>query len=102
MDDELVSQVARALGHPARIRILRLLAEQEACMGGEIFAEFPLAQSTISQHLAVLKDAGLISATPHGTRMLYCIAEEPLAGLADALGEMISTRPVCTGKDTER
>jgi len=100
MDDERVAQVARALGHPARIRILRLLAEQDACMGGEIFAELPLAQSTISQHLAVLKEAGLIKATPQGTRMLYCIADEPLAELVRALGDLITARPVCTGKDS--
>ena len=99
MDDTRVAQLARALAHPARVRIVRLLAAQSQCAGAEIFAELPLAQSTVSQHLAVLKEAGLVHATPHGTSMLYCIAAEPLSELTAALTELESTRPVCSGKE---
>jgi len=69
-------------------------------MGSEIFDELPLAQSTVSQHLGVLKEAGLVSATPHGTRMLYCIADAPIAELRDALEALLNERPVCAGKAT--
>jgi ArsR family transcriptional regulator len=100
VDDEHIATIARALGHPARIRILRLLAAQDSCMGAEIFGDIPLAQSTISQHLSVLKEAGIINASPRGTSMVYCIAEGGLADLADALDDLIAEHPDCAGKDT--
>jgi len=98
MHDERLAELARALAHPARVRILRLLAAEDECMGGEIFGELPLAQSTISQHLAVLKDAGFVNATPLGTRMVYCIATDPLAEFASALGDLLALHPVCASK----
>lgn len=98
MDDERLAELGRALAHPARVRILRLLAAEDECMGGEIFGELPLAQSTVSQHLSVLKDAGLVNATPLGTRMVYCIAGEPLAELASALEDLLALHPVCVSK----
>lgn len=97
MDEERVAAIAHALAHPARVRILRLLAAQEACSGAEVFSELPLAQSTISQHLAVLKHAGLVHATPVGTSMLYCITAEPLSELGSALAVLASDRPLCNG-----
>ena len=100
MDDKRSAMIAHALAHPARVRILRLLATQDACRGAEVFAELPLAQSTISQHLAVLKKAGLVHATPQGTSMLYCITAEPLEDFADADRRILaSERPTCTGED---
>mgnify|MGYP001113745091 FL=1 len=99
MDESRMAAVARALGHPARVRILQLLAAQDACMGGEIFDQLPLAQSTISQHLGVLKESGLVHATPQGTRMLYCIDAGPVDELRAALEELVARRPVCSGKD---
>ncbi|MDO8847367.1 MAG: metalloregulator ArsR/SmtB family transcription factor [Coriobacteriia bacterium] len=98
MDDERAAMIAHALGHPARVRIMRLLAAQDTCRGAEVFAELPLAQSTISQHLTVLKRAGLVHATPLGTSMLYCITAEPLEEFADALGALLCDRPTCTGE----
>lgn len=95
MNDDRVALIAHALAHPARVRILRLLASQDACRGAEVFSELPLAQSTISQHLSVLKKAGLVHATPQGTAMLYCITAEPLAELADALSQLAKDRPTC-------
>ncbi|KUK48395.1 MAG: Regulatory protein [Actinobacteria bacterium 66_15] len=68
-------------------------------MGGEVFHALPLAQSTISQHLGVLKRAGLVRATRQGTRMLYCITDEPLAGLRGLLDTLIEQHPVCTGEE---
>lgn len=88
MDDERFAGLAKALGHPARIRILRLLAQQTECRGAEVFAEIPLAQSTISEHLRILKDAGLVSATPVGTAMTYCLDATALDGFGEALGAL--------------
>ncbi|HSQ21434.1 MAG TPA: metalloregulator ArsR/SmtB family transcription factor [Coriobacteriia bacterium] len=99
MDEEHIASIARALGHPARLRILHLLAAQDACRGSEIFESLPLAQSTISQHLSVLRKAGLVNASPRGQRTVYCIAEGPLADLADVLDDLIAEHPDCPGED---
>lgn len=68
-----VAELAAALAHPARIAILELLARRGNCICGEIVDELPLAQSTISQHLAVLKAAGLVKGEIDGPRVCYCI-----------------------------
>ncbi len=70
--------VAKALAHPARIRIVRLLAAQTECRGHEVFSELPLAQSTISEHLRVLKESGLVRSKPVGTAMTYCLIASEL------------------------
>lgn len=75
--DKEIAVLAKALGHPARVQILRLLARRQSCVCGEIVDELPLAQSTISQHLKVLKEAGLIRGEVDGPRVCYCI--EPSA-----------------------
>lgn len=64
---------AKAISHPARIKILSILARRETCVCGEIVDELPLAQSTVSEHLRVLKSAGLITGTESGPRSCYCI-----------------------------
>lgn len=64
---------AKALAHPARISILKVLAQKNACICGEIVEVLPLAQSTVSQHLKELKEAGLIDGTIDGPRSCYCI-----------------------------
>lgn len=99
MDEERIAELARALAHPARVRILRLLAAQDACQGSEVFATLPLAQSTVSQHVAVLKEAGLLHATPQGTRMVYCIDARPLAELGREISELAAMNPRCSGED---
>lgn len=74
-DTELAG-LAKALGHPARIRILRLLAERQECVCGAIVDEIGLAQSTVSQHLSVLKEEGLIQGDVDGPRVCYCLAPD--------------------------
>ena len=64
---------AKAVSHPARIAILKVLAQRNECICGEIVDVLPLAQSTVSQHLKELKNAGLISGTVDGPRSCYCI-----------------------------
>lgn len=73
-DDDRTASVARALAHPARVRIVRLLAAQSECRGADVFGELPLAQSTVSEHLRVLKDAGIVNSRPEGTGTVYCLA----------------------------
>ena len=75
--DEQLARLAKALGHPARVAILRLLLRRDACVCGEIVDELPLAQSTVSQHLEQLKRAGLIRGEIDGPRVCYCV--EPMA-----------------------
>ena len=71
--DLRVADFAKALSHPARIAILKVLAEKRECICGELVADLPLAQSTVSQHLKALKEVGLIRGTIDGPRSNYCI-----------------------------
>ena len=66
----------KALSHPARIAILRLLASRSECICGELVLDLPLAQSTISQHLKALKNIGLIQGVVDGPRSKYCINQK--------------------------
>jgi ArsR family transcriptional regulator, arsenate/arsenite/antimonite-responsive transcriptional repressor len=87
-DDVRLAQLAKALGHPARIRILRLLAARETCITGDVVAELPLAQSTVSEHLRILREAGLVQATPDGPRSAYCLSGTGLASLKRGIAEL--------------
>lgn len=71
--DQELALLAKALGHPVRVQIIRLLGRRESCVCGEIVQELPLAQSTVSQHLKVLNETGLIRGTIEGPRTCYCI-----------------------------
>ncbi|HMZ88307.1 MAG TPA: metalloregulator ArsR/SmtB family transcription factor [Chitinophagales bacterium] len=75
--DNKVSAYAKALSHPARVAILRLLASRSSCMCGDIVDELPLSQSTVSQHLKELKESGLIKGSILGAKVCYCI--DPVA-----------------------
>jgi ArsR family transcriptional regulator len=79
--DEELATLAKAIGHSARVQILRLLAHRTACVCGDIVDELPLAQSTVSQHLKVLKEAGLIRGEVDGPRVCYCIEPRGLRRL---------------------
>ena len=84
--DEELAALAKAIGHPARVQILRLLAHRNACVCGDIVEELPLAQSTVSQHLKVLKEAGLIRGDVDGPRVCYCIEPRALRRLKALTG----------------
>src|ERR1035437_1706701 len=79
--DEELAKLAKAIGHPARVRILRMLSLKEARVCSQIVDELPLAQSTVSEHLRILKDAGLIRSSQDGPRIGYCIKSETLRKL---------------------
>lgn len=70
-----ISALAKALGHPARIAIIQFLASRKSCVCGDIVDELPLSQSTVSQHLKELKNAGLIKGDIDGPSVCYCIDE---------------------------
>lgn len=77
----VLARYARALSHPARIAILETLAERATCICGEIVEVLPLAQSTVSQHLKELKEAGLIIGEVDGLKSCYCLNPEAIKEL---------------------
>ena len=86
-DDELAA-FAKAIGHPTRVRILRMLARKAARMCSHIVDELPLAQSTVSEHLRILRRAGLVQANENGPRVSYCIVPSALKRLKALLEVM--------------
>lgn len=74
--DNRIATYAKALSHPARVAILKLLLKRKACVCGDIVDELPLSQSTVSQHLKELKSAGLIKGDIEGVRICYCVDAE--------------------------
>lgn len=90
--NEQLARLAKALGHPARVAILRLLLRRDTCVCGEIVEELPLAQSTVSQHLKQLKEAGLIRGEVDGPRVCYCVDEANLALLRTLIDGLAATR----------
>lgn len=93
-----IAAVAKALSHPARIALLDELANQNACVCGDLVAELPLSQATVSQHLKVLKEAGIISGETDGPRVCYCIDWKSLDQVKKDLStwlESLSQRATC-------
>ena len=86
--NEHLARLAKAIAHPTRVAIIRLLVRQEGCIVGDIVHELPLAQSTVSQHLKQLKEAGLIRGEVDGPRVCYCV-EPGAVALLKALVEAL-------------
>ena len=86
--DEELAELAKAIGHPARVQILRLLVRKNGCVCGAIVQELPLAQSTVSQHLKVLKECGLIRGEVDGPRVCYCIEPRAVRRLKALIGSL--------------
>jgi DNA-binding transcriptional ArsR family regulator len=87
-DDVLLAEYAKVLSHPARIAILRHLAEKNTCICGEIVNILPLAQSTVSRHLKELKNAGLIAGEIDGPRSCYCINKDKYNEMIEMLNNL--------------
>jgi ArsR family transcriptional regulator len=79
-DDALAARL-RALSHPVRLRILAALAESDACACGDLVRGLPLAQSTVSEHLRILREAGLVRGENGGKRPCYCLDREAVRQL---------------------
>ncbi|TDH28703.1 ArsR family transcriptional regulator [Segetibacter sp. 3557_3] len=86
-----VANIAKALGHPARVAILTLLAKRSACVCGDIVEELPLSQSTVSQHLKELKEAGLIQGEIDGAKVCYCIDPKAWQAAQAVINEMFDS-----------
>ncbi|MHB1018191.1 MAG: ArsR/SmtB family transcription factor [Coriobacteriia bacterium] len=96
MTDERLALVARALAHPVRIAIVRILAAQSDCRGRDVFAQLPLAQSTVSQHLRVMKDAGIVESHALGTSAVFCLAADVLDEFSTTLHLIAAHAATCS------
>jgi ArsR family transcriptional regulator len=94
-DFERLADACKALSHPARLAILQTLARSGVCTCGRIVDGLPLSQATVSQHLKVLKEAGLITGEIDGPRSCYCIDMTTLSALRDELGQMFRSFEDC-------
>lgn len=86
--DQELAAFAKALGHAVRVQIIRMLVRRQVCVCGDIVDVLPLAQSTVSQHLKVLKESGLIRGEISGPRTCYCIEPRALRRLKALLGSL--------------
>ena len=86
--DEALAQLAWAVAHPARVQIVRLLIRRKSCVCGEIVDQLPLAQSTVSQHLKILKKSGLIQGEVDGPKVCYCINRQKLKELKSLVARL--------------
>ena len=85
-DAEAIARVAKALAHPARVRIIRVLLSRPGCIGGDIVGEVGLAQSTVSEHLRILKASGLVVGAIERPRICYSLDPGALAPLHALIG----------------
>lgn len=92
IEAERIAAIAKALAHPARVRIIAFLLSKPGCIGGDIVDEVGLAQSTVSEHLRVLKDAGLVTGTIDYPRVCYALDPSALAPMRDLI-DAIAVRP---------
>ena len=86
--EQELAEFAKAISHPARIAILKVLAEKNECICGDIVELLPLAQSTISQNLKELRNAGLIEGTIDGPRSCYCINWKAFEKFSNDIGSL--------------
>ena len=89
MREDQIAALAKALAHPARVRIVRLLTTTPGCIGGDIVEAVGLAQSTVSEHLRILKEAGAITGEISGPRICYALAPEALAPLTAFIAGLV-------------
>ena len=89
--DNKIAKYAKALAHPARVAILQILIKRQACICGDIVDELPLSQSTVSQHLKELKEAGLIKGDIDGVKVCYCIDEKEWESAKNYLNGLFSS-----------
>ena len=97
MENDAAAERLKALGHPVRLAIVRALAQQSACCCADVCSRLPLAQSTVSQHLKVLKDAGLVDFRRDGVRSSYVLNPEAFAALradVDGIASLTQTAEI--------
>ena len=94
-DFEALASACKALSHPARLTILQTLALRGACICGEIVDVMPLSQATVSQHLKILKNAGLVTGEIDGQRSCYCINTKNISALRERIGHLFGSLENC-------
>ena len=94
-DDIWLADIAKALSHPARIKILKILTETNVCMCGDIVEQLPLAQATVSQHLKELKRVGLIQGEIEGPKVCYCVNNKTLQKAKKELDKLFTQVCAC-------
>ena len=94
-EDIWLADVAKALSHPARIRILKILNDMSTCMVGSLVDKLPLAQATVSQHLKELKRVGLIQGEIDGPKICYCVNNKALLKAKTSLDNLFSKIGCC-------
>jgi predicted transcriptional regulator len=92
-EDVTAARIMKALSHPARIAIVRLLASRASCICGDIVDELPLAQATVSQHLRELKEAGIVQGTISGPKVCYCLNPEGWAHVQRIIADLATISP---------
>jgi ArsR family transcriptional regulator len=96
IEDQRLANMLKALGNPLRFQIMQILAEKQMCITGEIVEFTTLAQSTVSQHLKVLREAGLISGETEGPATCYCLNKSGIRWLKNRIGNWL---PSCCVED---
>jgi len=86
--EEDLGALCKALGHPARVKIIRILSEKGTCISGDLAEAIDLAPSTASEHLRILKEAGLVQGTIEGPRRCYCVNADAMGYVRKLLGEL--------------
>ena len=94
-EDVWLADIAKALSHPARIRILKIITDMNVCMCGDIVEKLPLAQATVSQHLKELKRVGLINGEIEGPKVCYCINQKALNKAKKSLDKLFTQVCAC-------
>jgi ArsR family transcriptional regulator, arsenate/arsenite/antimonite-responsive transcriptional repressor len=94
-EEEIMASIAKAISHPVRIKILKLLASRQCCFTGELTEIIPMAQSTISQHLKALLEAGLIQGEINPPKVRYCINLETWLTASTLLGGFFNADLTC-------
>jgi ArsR family transcriptional regulator, arsenate/arsenite/antimonite-responsive transcriptional repressor len=92
-DELMIADIAKALSHPARIKILKILSQKNVCLCGEIVELLPLAQATVSQHLKELKRVDLIKGEIDGPKVCYCLNPEIMEKAKEQLNKLF--KKVC-------
>lgn len=97
-DEIMLAEFAKAISHPARVAILKEVAQRQSCICGEIVEVLPLAQSTVSQHLKELKEVGLINGTVEGVKSCYCINWAAFEKISQLFQSFIDRTQCCKDK----
>ncbi len=95
--EQRLAAIAKALGHPARVSIVRLLAQRQGYGCGELVLELPLSQSTVSQHLKALKAAGLVRGEVAGPHVCYCLDAAGWTMARQLFGDLLAAVPAPAG-----